>query len=41
MEKQTGGRFANDKPTYAQMMQFQKNQISLFDDESLECFCGD
>jgi 3'-phosphoadenosine 5'-phosphosulfate sulfotransferase (PAPS reductase)/FAD synthetase len=41
MEKQTGGRFSNDKPTYAQMMQFQKDQISLFDDESLECFCGD
>ena len=26
MEKQTGGRFANDKPTYAQMMQFQKER---------------
>ena len=41
MEKQIGGRFANDKPTYAQMMKFQKDQISLFDDESIECFCGD
>jgi hypothetical protein len=41
MEKQIGGRFSKDKPTYKQMLQFTKDQASLFDDESIACFCGD
>ena len=41
MEKQIGGRFSKDKPTYDQMMKFTKDQSSLFDDASIECFCGD
>ena len=41
MEKQIGGRFSKDKPTYKQMLQFTKDQTSLFDDESISCFCGD
>ena len=41
MEKQIGGRFSKDKPTYEQMMQFTKDQSSLFEDESIACFCGD
>lgn len=41
MEKQIGSRFSKDRPTYAQMMQYQRDQIPLFDDESIACFCGD
>jgi len=41
MEKQIGGRFSKDRPTYEQMMQYQRDQIPLFDDESIACFCGD
>jgi 3'-phosphoadenosine 5'-phosphosulfate sulfotransferase (PAPS reductase)/FAD synthetase len=41
MEKQIGSRFSKDRPTYEQMMQYQRDQIPLFDDESIACFCGD
>ena len=41
MEKQIGGRFSKDRPTYEQMMQYQRDQIPLFNDESIACFCGD
>lgn len=41
MEKKIGSRFSKDKPTYDQIMKFTKDQISLFDDASIECFCGD
>ena len=41
MEKQIGGRFSKDKPTYEQMMKYNKDQAQLFNDESIACFCGD
>jgi 3'-phosphoadenosine 5'-phosphosulfate sulfotransferase (PAPS reductase)/FAD synthetase len=41
MEKKIGGRFSKDKPTYEQMMQYNKDQMPLFNDESVACFCGD
>lgn len=41
MEKKIGGRFSKDRPTYEQMMQYQRDQIPLFADESIACFCGD
>jgi 3'-phosphoadenosine 5'-phosphosulfate sulfotransferase (PAPS reductase)/FAD synthetase len=41
MEKQIGSRFSKDKPTYEQMMKYNKDQVQLFDDESIACFCGD
>jgi len=41
MESEIGGRFHKDRPTYKQMMTFEKDQSKLFDDESISCFCGD
>jgi 3'-phosphoadenosine 5'-phosphosulfate sulfotransferase (PAPS reductase)/FAD synthetase len=42
MEQKIGATFRSDRPTYASMMQFSKEQISMFgDDESIDCFCGD
>lgn len=37
----SGAVFRSDRPTYAQMMAFAKDQMPLFSDESIECFCGD
>jgi hypothetical protein len=37
-----GGRFRNDRPSYASMAQFTEEQTKLFtDEESIACFCGD
>lgn len=36
-----GAVFRSDRPSYAQMMKFAANQMPLFNDESIECFCGD
>lgn len=38
-----GARFRKDRPSYAQMMAFAKNQKDLFtnEEESIACFCGD
>lgn len=37
-----GGRFRKDRPSYQQMYENSFNQKALsFDDESIECFCGD
>lgn len=42
MEKKIGASFRSDRPAYASMIQFSKEQISMFsDDESIDCFCGD
>ena len=37
------GRFSKDRPSYASMMQFTKDQVDMFDpnEESIACFCGD
>lgn len=40
-EREVGGLFRSDRPSYAQMMKYQKDQMPLFADESIECFCGD
>jgi 3'-phosphoadenosine 5'-phosphosulfate sulfotransferase (PAPS reductase)/FAD synthetase len=42
-EEIIGGRFSKDRPTYASMSQFGKDQIDLFDasEETIACFCGD
>lgn len=37
----TGTRFRLDKPSYQQMMQYTKDQMPLFNDETIPCFCGD
>ena len=38
-----GKFFAIDRPTYAQMLKFSKEQTDMFDaeEESISCFCGD
>ena len=38
-----GATFRKDRPGYASMLQFTKDQASLFDndEESIDCFCGD
>ena len=41
MEEVVGSRFRNDRPSYKEMMDFNKNQHRLFDDETIPCFCGD
>ena len=37
------GRFSKDRPTYANMIKFTKDQIDMFDpkEEAISCFCGD
>jgi 3'-phosphoadenosine 5'-phosphosulfate sulfotransferase (PAPS reductase)/FAD synthetase len=38
-----GARFRKDRPSYAQMMQFAKDQGDMFEtqEESIACYCGD
>jgi 3'-phosphoadenosine 5'-phosphosulfate sulfotransferase (PAPS reductase)/FAD synthetase len=36
-----GNRFRKDQPSYESMSDFIKNQKTLFNDESIDCFCGD
>jgi hypothetical protein len=42
-EKFIGGKFSKDRPSYASMMQYSKDQIDMFnkDEEAISCFCGD
>jgi 3'-phosphoadenosine 5'-phosphosulfate sulfotransferase (PAPS reductase)/FAD synthetase len=41
--KPDGARFRKDRPGYAAMMQFTKDQTDMFDpnEETIACFCGD
>ena len=36
-----GARFRKDRPSYQQILDNTKEQISLFADETIPCFCGD
>jgi hypothetical protein len=38
-----GGTFSKDRPSYAQMLKFSKEQRDMFDpaEEAISCFCGD
>jgi 3'-phosphoadenosine 5'-phosphosulfate sulfotransferase (PAPS reductase)/FAD synthetase len=41
-EEAIGGTFRSDRPSYAEMANFAKNQMDMFaDDEGIPCFCGD
>ncbi len=42
-EELIGGRFSKDRPTYAQIIKFTKEQRDMFDpnEEAISCFCGD
>ena len=41
--KPSGAVFRSDRPSYASMLQYSKEQINLFDpnEEAIACFCGD
>jgi hypothetical protein len=41
--KPSGATFRKDRPGYASMAQFTKDQISLIDpdEEGIACFCGE
>ena len=45
LEKQVNGnkQFSKDRPSYARMLEFSKQQGDLFDldEEGISCFCGD
>jgi 3'-phosphoadenosine 5'-phosphosulfate sulfotransferase (PAPS reductase)/FAD synthetase len=41
IEEKIGGKFRSDRPSYKQMAQYAKDQMPLFSDESVTCFCGD
>jgi 3'-phosphoadenosine 5'-phosphosulfate sulfotransferase (PAPS reductase)/FAD synthetase len=41
MEKVVGGTFRKDRPSYKELLDYQNSQASLFDDETIPCFCGD
>jgi 3'-phosphoadenosine 5'-phosphosulfate sulfotransferase (PAPS reductase)/FAD synthetase len=41
MEKVVGGTFRKDRPSYQELLNYQNSQSSLFDDETIPCFCGD
>jgi 3'-phosphoadenosine 5'-phosphosulfate sulfotransferase (PAPS reductase)/FAD synthetase len=38
-----GGRFRSDRPSYAEMARYTRQQIDMFDqaEEAMACFCGD
>jgi len=36
-----GNRFRSDRPSYEQIANNQLNQMRLFDEETIPCFCGD
>ena len=41
--KPSGARFRTDRPSYAEMLKFSKEQKDMFDpnEETISCFCGD
>ena len=41
--KPSGAVFRSDRPSYASMLQYSKDQTNLFDpnEEAISCFCGD
>lgn len=41
--KPSGAHFRTDRPSYASMLQFTKDQVDMFDpnEEAISCFCGD
>lgn len=41
-EETINGRFSKDRASYAEMMNFAKDQTDFFgNDETIPCFCGD
>lgn len=40
-KKGNGNTFRSDRPTYQALLKNYQNQIELFDDGDIACFCGD
>jgi hypothetical protein len=36
-----GARFRKDRPSYAEMQKYVDKQVDMFDDESIDCYCGE
>ena len=36
-----GARFRKDRPSYAEMHRYVDKQVDMFDDESIDCYCGE
>ena len=43
VDKPSGAFFRSDRPSYASMIEFNKDQINMFDpdEDGISCFCGD
>lgn len=41
MENKIGAQFRTDRPSYQKLFQYTADQMPLFNDETIECFCGD
>lgn len=41
MEKKIGSTFRKDRPSYSQLIKLSTDQMPLFGDETIGCFCGD
>ncbi len=43
VDKKSGAVFRSDRPSYASMIKFNKEQMNMFDkdEEAIACFCGD
>jgi hypothetical protein len=43
VNKPSGAFFRSDRPSYASMIEFNKDQINMFDpdEDGISCFCGD
>lgn len=41
MEEKIGATFRSDRPSYSTMHKYVGQQIDMFNDESISCFCGD
>jgi hypothetical protein len=40
-EAKIGASFRGDQPSYQAMADYNGQQIDIFSDESISCFCGD
>lgn len=40
-ERKTGNLFRSDQPSYAAMKEYEGAQLNIFDDDSIDCFCGE
>lgn len=41
MEETIGGTWRSDRPNYSDMHKYVGQQDDMFDDESIDCYCGE